>query len=133
MNGDKVILDTNVLIFMSKGLIDDQKLLQLNFNEFYVSVITYMELYGYQFKNPNEKEKLDQFFNHIQVVQTNTSIANKAIEYRVSASKKIKLPDAIILATASYLNATLLTDDWDDFQNIDDAVAIGNLDDLKVE
>jgi len=40
MSGDKVVLDTNVLIFMSKGLIDEQKLLKLNYDEFYVSVIT---------------------------------------------------------------------------------------------
>jgi len=91
-----------------------------------------MELYGCNFKNPNEKERIDRFFNYIEVVHTNTSIADKVIEYRVSASKKIKLPDAIILATASYLKATLLTDDWDDFQNIDNDVAISNLDYLKV-
>jgi len=132
MNGDKVVLDTNVLIYMSKGLIDEQKLLELNFNEFYVSVITFMELYGYKFKNPNEKERIDRFFNYIEVVHTNTIIADKVIEYRVSTPKKIKLPDAIILATTSYLKATLLTDDWDDFQNIDNAIAISNLDDLKV-
>jgi len=116
MNGDKVVLDTNVLIYMSKGLIDEQKLLQLNFNEFYVSVITFMELYGYKFTNSNEKERIDRFFNYIEVVHTNTIIAEKVIEYRVSASKKIKLPYAIILATTSYLKATLLTDDWYVFQ-----------------
>jgi len=91
-----------------------------------------MELYGYKFKNPNEKERIDRFFEYVKVVHTNAAIADKVIEYRVSASRKIKLPDAIILATSSYLNATLLTDDWDDFQNIDNAVAISNLDDLKV-
>ena len=116
MNGDKVVLDTNVLIYMSKGLIDEQKLLQLNFNEFYVSVITFMELYGYKFTNSNEKERIDRFFNYIEVVHTNTIIADKVIEYRVSTPKKIKLPDAIILATTSYLKATLLTDDWYVFQ-----------------
>jgi predicted nucleic acid-binding protein len=41
------------------------------------------------------------------------------------------LPDAIILATARYLDAELVTDDWDDFKNIDNQVTIQKLDDFK--
>jgi hypothetical protein len=38
-------------------------------------------------------------------------------------AKKIKLPDAIILAAAKCISAVLLSDDWDDFQGVDpDAV-----------
>ena len=41
------------------------------------------------------------------------------------------LPDAIILATAKYLGADLLTDDWDDFVNIDVDVNVRNIDVFK--
>jgi len=44
----------------------------------------------------------------------------------------IKLPDAIILATAKVLNVPLLTDDWDDFSNIDETIVISNIDFLKI-
>ena len=50
----------------------------------------------------------------------------------VNKIKKIKLPDAVILASAKYANADLLTDDWDDFQNIDSSVIVKDLDDLKI-
>ncbi len=43
----------------------------------------------------------------------------------------MKLPKRIILASAKYVNADLLSDDWDDFQNIDSTVVVKNLDDLK--
>lgn len=57
---------------------------------------------------------------------------SKAILYRKNKSKKIKLPDAIILASAKYINAELLTDDWDDFRLIDSTVDVKDIDDLKI-
>ena len=132
MNGNNVVLDTNTLIFMSKGLIDEEKLLSKDFDRFYVSIITYMELYGFQFKDNNEKQRIDEYFKYIEIVHTNTFIAEKTIDYRKNGSRKIKLPDAIILATAAHLNATLLTDDWDDFLDFDENIVIENLDDLRV-
>jgi len=132
MSGNNAVLDTNTLIYMSKGLIDEEKLLAKDFGRFYVSIITYMELYGYSFKDNNEKERLDEFFKYIEIVHTNALIAEKTIDYRKNGPRKIKLPDAIILATAAHLNATLLTDDWDDFLDFDDDVIVQNLDDLRV-
>ena len=60
------------------------------------------------------------------------AIAQHVLTYRKTAKRKIKLPDAIILATSRYLNATLLTDDWDDFISIDAEVIIRNIDDFKI-
>ena len=38
----------------------------------------------------------------------------------------------VILATSHYLNATLLTDDWDDFIGIDSEVIIRNIDVFRI-
>jgi len=57
---------------------------------------------------------------------------NKNILCRKNKTKKIKLPDAIILASAKYINAELLIDDWDDFQVIDSTVDVKDIDDLKI-
>ena len=38
----------------------------------------------------------------------------------------------VILATSRYLNATLLTDDWDDFIDIDSEVIIRNIDIFRI-
>lgn len=100
-------------------------------NLWLVSIITYMETYGYDFQNAQEKDIIDTFFELVEVVDVNKSIAQNVIVYKQSKKRKIKLPDAIILATAKYLGADLLSDDWDDFINIDSGVSVLNIDDLK--
>ncbi len=84
------------------------------------------------FPNQNEKDSLDQTFANLEIIEINREIADQSIIYRKNKLKKIKLPDAIILASAKYANAELLTDDWDDFQNIDSAVVVKDIDDLKI-
>jgi predicted nucleic acid-binding protein len=130
MSGNKAILDTNVIILLSKKGLDIDALLA-RYDDFYVSIITYMESYGYEFHNSDEKAIIDAFFEMVEVVDVNKSIAEKVIVYKREKRRKIKLPDAIILATANYLGADLLSDDWDDFINIDDAVRVRNVNDLK--
>ena len=131
MNGNKAILDSNLLIFLSKEMIDRKKLYS-RYDEFCVSIITYMEVYAFDFPNKNEKDSLDRTFANLEIIEINREIADQAIIYRKNKIKKIKLPDAIILASAKYTNADLLTDDWDDFQNIDSSVIVKDLDDFKV-
>lgn len=131
MNGNKSALDSNLIIFASKQQIDTEKLLSL-YDEFYVSIVTYMEVYAYDFQNQDEKDLIDELFANLEIVEVNRAIADQAIIYRKNKIKKIKLPDAIILATAKYINADLLSDDWDDFQGIDNSVNVLNLDTLKI-
>jgi predicted nucleic acid-binding protein len=131
MNGNKAILDSNVIIFASKRIIDVAALLA-RYDHFYVSVITFMEVYGYEFDITQEKEAIDTLFKHLEIVHSNDAVMRQVVIYRKNKSKKIKLPDAIILATAKYLDADLLSDDWDDFRGIDKAVRVLNVDDLKI-
>ncbi len=130
MNGTKSVLDSNVIIFASKQIIDSQKLLAA-YDEFYVSIITYMEVYAYDFTNADEKSFIDELFANLKIVEINRAIADLAILYRKNKTKKIKLPDAIILATTKYLNADLLTDDYDDFETIDSSLNVLSLDSFK--
>jgi len=130
MSGTKALLDTNLIILLSKRRIDVNSLLAI-YDEFYVSIITYMETYGYEFNNSDEKDLIDAFFELVEVVDVNLSIAQNVVVYKTSKRRKIKLPDAIILATAKYLGADLLTDDWDDFVNIDIDVNVLNIDVFK--
>jgi predicted nucleic acid-binding protein len=119
MSGNKVVLDTNVIIFASKQLIDIEKFID-DYDSFYVSIVTYMEVYSYEFSNPNEKFLIDELFKNIEIIEVNKTIADVSILLRKNQKKKIKLPDAIILATAKVLEIPLLTDDWDDFSKVDD-------------
>lgn len=132
MNGNNIVLDTNVIIFASKQQLYFDKLLE-NYDDVFVSIITYMEVYGYNFGNIIEKQLLDAFFENIEIIDVDTAIADIVIDYRTVSLKKIKLPDAIILATAKKLNATLLTDDWDDFLNIDNTVKVVSVEPYKIK
>ena len=76
---------------------------------------------------PTEKSLIDELFANLEIVEVNRLIADRAIEYRKNKSKKIKLPDAVILAAAKSLDADLLTDDWDDFQGVDNSVNVLSL------
>lgn len=131
MNGDKSVLDSNVIILASKQQIDTEKLLSL-YDDFSVSIVTYMEVYGYDFQNQDEKDLIDELFANLNVIEVNQAVADQAIIYRKNNNKKIKLPDAIILATARHLDAVLLTEDRKDFQTIDTSVNVLNLDALKI-
>ena len=81
-----------------------------------------MEILGYQFNTYQEKRVTEKLVNAIPVVHTNRYIIDKVVEYR--QKHKIKLPDAIILATAKSLNAQLITNNEQDFRNIDKGVKI---------
>ena len=131
MNGRKAVLDTNVIIFASQQKIDTDELLS-KYDNFYVSIVTYIEVYGYEFKDKTEKELIDTLFEGLDVIDVEKLVADQAILYRKNKQKKIRVPDAIILATAKYVGAELVTDDWDDFQRIDDTVVIKAIDDIKI-
>lgn len=130
MNGSKALLDSNVIILASKQEIDIERLLS-EYDEFYTSIITFMEVYGFAFENIAEKDLIDEMFGNLDIIEVNLTIAKQVINYKKGKTKKIKLPDAIILATAKYLGADLITDDWDDFINIDNQVVIRKLDEFR--
>ncbi len=131
MSGTNAILDSNTIIFATREKIDVEELFS-RYDQFYASIITYIEVYAFDFHDAAEKAVADEIFANIDIIEVTKEIADQAILYRKNKNKKIKLPDAIILASAKYANADLLTDDWDDFQNIDSAVNVKSIDDLKV-
>ncbi len=123
MNGNKLLIDSNVIILASKRKLDFEAIFEA-YDEVYVSIITYMEVFGYTFKHQQEFELIAKIFENLQIVDINLTIANYVIGYRKSPTKKIKLPDAIILASARFAQADLFTFDRDDFINIDPSVKI---------
>ena len=109
MNGtNKVLLDSNIVIYLSQGklsineVIDDDK-------QYAISLITYMEILSYNFTNKDEEEFIKQLLSFFTIIDINQEIAEKVITLK--KQRKIKLPDAIIVATALYENAVLYTND----------------------
>lgn len=118
--GPRFLIDTNILIYLSKGefpgSIDDQWLLQLFKDSFQISIITKIEFLGWR-KHTLETFKTAQtFLKHAVIHGLNESIADKTIHIR--QSHKIRLPDAVIAATCLVQALTLVTINDKDFIGI---------------
>lgn len=77
--------------------------------KYLVSVITEMELLSYPSMSEGEEIIVRDFLDKITVVGLDDNIKELAIAFR--KNYKLKLPDAIVAATAKSLNANLLTND----------------------
>jgi predicted nucleic acid-binding protein len=113
------IFDTNTVIYYLKKQFPENArnfILSLLAKEIpYLSVITEMELLCWN--GPDEDmENLKNFIGDTRVIELEKDIKFKTIEIR--KSHKIKLPDAIIAATAIVRGFSLLTRDTDHFKNI---------------
>lgn len=131
MSGTKALLDSNAIIYASKGLVNAEDLLA-DKEENYVSIITYIEVYAYDFSDSAEKDVIDEIFKNLEIVELNRAIAEQTIEYRKNVVKKIKLPDAAILATAKIIGADLITNNLSDFENIDNSITLTGIDAFRV-
>jgi len=83
----------------------------------HISVITRMELLGWANANDEQIKILQQFVDASVVFNLDEPIILKAIELR--KTQKIKLPDAIIAATALVHGFKLITRNVGDFTKID--------------
>jgi predicted nucleic acid-binding protein len=80
--------------------------------DFIVSFITFIEFLGYK----EATKATEDFIALAEVIEINKVIIQTCINLR--KTKIIKLPDAIIAATAMAHNFTLVTRDANDFKNI---------------
>ena len=113
MNGISIICDTNPLIYLLDG---NKPIAQfLDNKQLYLSVITELELFGKQNLSIYENELIEALLLNCFVIDIENEI--KQIYREIKQKYTIKLPDAVIAATALYLDLPLLTFDKD-FQNI---------------
>lgn len=110
MNGIEHLLDTNMVIGLLKGhpqaitLAEEAK---LSLDKIAVSQITRMELLGYPKLTDDEERVIRIFLGTCQVRMLDERIEVEAIRLRRTGS--LKLPDAIVAATAITGALRLLT------------------------
>jgi len=121
MNGK--LVDTNILIYLSKRKLEFEQVASSQ-AKLFISVITYMEVLGYRFENDLEKQTITQLCKYFPIIHLNSEIIEKVISIR--QKHKIKLPDAIILATAIIGDLELVTANVGDFKAIDSELIIRN-------
>lgn len=110
MSGTKYLLDTNFILGILKS---DNKVLaefsarRIMAGECSYSAITRMELLGFHGITQEEETLINQKLEHFSYLPLTRDIEDKVIDLR--HSRKIKLPDAIIAATALCSDIELLT------------------------
>ncbi len=120
MIGKRALFDSNIIIYLSKKEIPYSYIDQ--FDEHNISVITYMEILGHRFRDKSEEKFIQELLELFNMLYIDREIADKVIEIR--KKERIKLPDAIIAATAISNELFLITRNIDDFKKID--VSISN-------
>ena len=113
MSGNNLLLDTNILIYLSKKELKIEEFARKD-DELYISVISVMEAKGYQFGSKQEERIIDSLCDNLIKVHLTDEVIKKVINFR--KKHKIKLPDAIILASAIEYNLKLVTRNIRDFQ-----------------
>jgi len=108
MSGNGILLDTNVLIYLSKGQIQASRLIK-DGKEYFVSLITAMELLSYRFDSEDEETLVRQILSLFEVIEVTLPLSPLVTQLR--RTQPLKLPDAIIAATAHYHDLTLITND----------------------
>jgi predicted nucleic acid-binding protein len=109
MNG-KFLLDTNIILEYLKGDSDVVHFLSEYANAvLYISVITRMELLSFHGITQDEEIHIREIMDSINVLHLSEEIEKLAIDVR--RAMRIKLPDAVIAASAIVVDAVLFTRD----------------------
>lgn len=113
----KLLLDTNAIIALLK---ENEELKKATYtaDAIFISVISELEFRSFTNLSESDRNLFDSFTSIVDVFDlqsSNTTLKNKIIEIR--NTYRLKLPDAIIAATAIINNAILVTAD-NDFKRV---------------
>lgn len=110
MSGVEYLLDTNVLIGLLKqhapaiALLDQHA---VTLEQAGYSAVTRMELLSFPGLQTTEREAIKRLLDNLTYYPINRAVEDEAIETR--GQRQLKLPDALILATAQVNQLTLIT------------------------
>ena len=112
------VVDTNILIDFLNGSVKARTELA-RFELVSISIVTWMEvLVGVEIGG--EENAVRAFLQRFDIQPINGAIAERAVEIR--RASKIRLPDAIIWATALQLGVVLVTRNTRDFPSEDPGI-----------
>ncbi len=111
MSGRGYLLDTNAIIALLQG--NNKLVQQLQGAEWVgISIINQIEFLAFLSLSDTDKQLFNQFIQRVDVVgleKNQTELINLIIDLR--QQYRLKLPDAIVVATAIQYNAVLVTAD----------------------
>ncbi|MEY5049859.1 MAG: hypothetical protein RLZZ175_3218 [Bacteroidota bacterium] len=107
MSGNKLLIDTNIALYLLSGNNTLAEL--LNDNTIYISFITQLELLGFRNISEEEKLRIKVFLNECIVLDLSEEIKENTITLKQKYT--IKLPDAIIAATSIVFDLNFISAD----------------------
>ncbi len=116
----KALFDTNILIDYLNGVPAAETLVDKTRHRM-VSVVTWMEVLAGA-KTAEEEDVIEMFLRDFKLVDISRFIARGAVALR--KTRRLRLPDAIILATAQHESAVLITRNTKDFPAGDPGVHV---------
>lgn len=124
MSGDRYLLDTNAVIGLLRG--SNPLLSRLKTAEWVgISILSQIEFLAFPNLTASDKEYFNGFLERVEVSgldQTQKALINRIIGIRQQF--RLKLPDAIVVATAIESSAILVTEDQR-VQNVPGLKSIG--------
>jgi len=114
------LFDTNLLIDFLKG-VDDAKEEIERYRTRLISIITWMEVLVGAYDEA-EVDVIEMFLRDFRTVEITRAVAREAIEIR--KAHRMRLPDAIIWATARSESALLVTRNTKDFPRDEPGIRI---------
>ena len=120
--GERYLIDSNAVIDFCNGTLPEKgKRLLLNVNP-EISIITNIELFASKNISDEEMGLLKRFVAFSTLHPLHSELIETTI--RIRKNHSIKLPDAIVAATAIFYNLILVTRNLKDFQDIKDLQVI---------
>ena len=107
MSGDSIVIDTSLIINLFNGVTEVQQL--IDGRNLFVSIISEIEVLSFFGLSITDKELIKDFLSKCHIVDIEPAIKDLTINIR--SNTKIKLPDAVIAATAIYYDLPLFTID----------------------
>ena len=107
MSGSSLFIDTNIVLYLLNGdrtvadIIDGKTI--------YLSFISELELPGYSELTDEDRAHIESLLEQCIIIELNQAIKRLPIEFR--RENRVKLPDAIIAATATHLSVPLTSAD----------------------
>ena len=109
MNGNNLLLDTNIVLYLLNG--EETLIPLLEEKNLYLSFITQIELLSAKYLSPEDQQLIKSFISECTIIDISEGIKEITIDLRKQFT--LKLPDCIIMATSLWLNIPLITADRD--------------------
>jgi predicted nucleic acid-binding protein len=113
------VIDTNILIYHLAGVLTNQAetiLADALEGGSYISIITRIELLGWRKHSPDSLKAAEALLQSVSEISLHEEIIQLCISFR--QKYPIKLPDAIIAATARHIKVPLMTRNIADFERV---------------